>query len=123
MIEQIINDLISDSDGNYYHNRNEYDNGFTDGYHKALVDLMNKLGIKNEETEMIDIRYSWGDEETPVDVPEGKDAWQFMLELALKEMEIECQEHCGEGIVKIIPDKERIELHYMDGEICYYTIK
>lgn len=72
---------------------------------------------------MINIEYSWGDKEEPVEVPEGKDAWEFMLELALKECKIECQEHCGEGAIKIIPDEDGIELHYCDGEICYYTIQ
>lgn len=70
----------------------------------------------------IKINYSWGDEEPPVEVPKDQDPWQFMLDLALKELRIECLEHCGEGEIKIIPGETGIELHYHDGEICYYEI-
>lgn len=72
---------------------------------------------------MIDIRYSWGDVEEPVEVPERIDAWQYMLNLALNELKIECQEHCGEGGASIIPKEDSIEVHYIDGKICYYTLK
>ena len=63
-----------------------------------------------------------GDDEKPVEVPDGEDAWQFMFELVVKEAKIECQDHCDEGELKIIPKEDSLELHYMDGEICYYTI-
>lgn len=78
--------------------------------------------ISTGNKKMIDIRCSWGDDEKPVEVPDGEDAWQFMLELVVKEAKIECQDYCDEGELKIIPKEDSLELHYMDGEICYYTI-
>lgn len=35
----------------------------------------------------IHIKYSWGDEEEPVVVPENKDPWAYMKELAVNEAE------------------------------------
>jgi len=49
MIEQIIKDLIADNKENCHYILNKYDNGYVDGYHDALVDLMNQLGIEHDE--------------------------------------------------------------------------
>ncbi len=49
MIKDIIMDLISDNKENMHYVLNEYDQAYTDGYHDALVDLMNKLGIEHNE--------------------------------------------------------------------------
>ena len=44
---QIIKDLIADNEENIINN--PYDDGYYEGYHDALVDLMNKLGIEHDE--------------------------------------------------------------------------
>ena len=44
---QIIKDLIADNEENTIND--SYDNGYYEGYHDALVDLMNKLGIEHNE--------------------------------------------------------------------------
>lgn len=76
----------------------------------------------SKNKKVIEISYSWGDEETPVDVPENIDAFDFMLELALKEMKIEMREHPGEGFACMGAEENFIELKYCDGESCYYKI-
>lgn len=79
-------------------------------------------GKVDDTGKMIDIKYSWGDSEEPVEIPDGQDAWEFMLELALKEARLECREHFSEGCVRIIPNADNIELHYCNGDICHYSI-
>lgn len=51
MIEQIIKDLIADNEENNIEPivSDEYGKGYYEGYHDALVDLMNKLRIKHNE--------------------------------------------------------------------------
>ena len=43
----------------------------------------------------VDISYSWGDRETPIEIPANKNNWDYMLELAIREMKEECRTHCG----------------------------
>lgn len=47
--EQIIKDLIADNEENLQIVKNDYDFGYYEGYHDALVDLMNKFGIQHKE--------------------------------------------------------------------------
>lgn len=51
MPEQIIKDLITDNEDNNIEPTiyDPYGKGYYEGYHDALVDLMNKLGIKHNE--------------------------------------------------------------------------
>ena len=71
----------------------------------------------------IEISYFWGDKECkPVEIPEGKDPLDIMMELALNEMKIECTEHNDEGVASIEPSEDEIKLFYMDGEVCYYKL-
>lgn len=50
MVEQIILDLITDNEKNFkIEDRNDYCVGYADGYNDALVDLLNKLGIKHDK--------------------------------------------------------------------------
>ena len=48
-IKQIIGNFMYDNKENYHYILNEYDNGYADGYHDALVDLMDALGIEHNE--------------------------------------------------------------------------
>lgn len=71
----------------------------------------------------IKIDYTWGDKEIPVKIPENtKDKYMFMVDLALKELRIELEEYCGEGVCHIEANEEGINLTYQDGEICRYEI-
>lgn len=49
IIKSTIMDLIDDNKENTHYILNAYDEAYTDGYHDALVDLMNKLGIEHNE--------------------------------------------------------------------------
>lgn len=70
----------------------------------------------------VDISYSCGDRETPIEIPADRNNWDYMLELAIREMKEECRTHCGEGMASIIPTEDGIELHYMDGSVCQYEL-
>ena len=48
-IEIMIKDLIENNKENHRFCLNPYDEGYCDGYHDALVDLMNQLGISHNE--------------------------------------------------------------------------
>lgn len=49
MLRDIILDLIAKNKENAPYIRNEYDQGYVEGYHDALVDLMNELHIEHNE--------------------------------------------------------------------------
>lgn len=72
----------------------------------------------------IQIWYSWGDQESPVEVPEGRDAWEYMAHLAVKEARIELVEHEPDidVMVQFSKDMGKVTLHYTDGQRCYYQI-
>lgn len=73
----------------------------------------------------IQIWYSWGDQESPVEVPEGTDAWEYMKKLAVDEAAVSFYEHEDEGEIglKFYADEGKIVLHYpSDDEYCYYLI-
>lgn len=46
--EQIIKNLIEGNKDNFAMAENRYDNGYAEGYHDALVDLLNQLGIEHD---------------------------------------------------------------------------
>ena len=47
-MEQIIKTLIEDNKENFNIPQDEYGTGYREGYHDALVDLLNKLKIKHD---------------------------------------------------------------------------
>ena len=71
----------------------------------------------------IQIWYSWGDQEAPVEVPEGKDAFAYAIELSTAEAkEYMCTGHNGVSI-ESYSDEEKIVLNYYDdNEKCYYMV-
>lgn len=76
-------------------------------------------------SQWIQIWYSWGDQESPVEVPEGMDAWEYMKKLAVDEAEVSFFEHEDEGEIGLsfYADEGKIVLHYgYDDEHCYYLI-
>lgn len=79
-----------------------------------------------EENKYICIWYSWGDVEVPVEVPKGKDAFDFMVELALIEIRVaivECEDTATIWINEDDDGKEIVILNYhRDNEFCYYKI-
>ena len=73
--------------------------------------------------EYIQIWYSWGDQESPVEVPKGIDAWEYLKKLVAEEVFVS-QEEWPEGCtVWVNAEKGKVELKYHhDGEYCYYLI-
>lgn len=73
----------------------------------------------------IQIWYTWGDQESPVEVPEDKEPWEYMMELVAQEVR-NSKEMCEsymEIVVRIHADEQRASLYYpYDGEWCYYLI-
>ena len=71
----------------------------------------------------IQIWYSWGDQESPVEVPNGTDAWEYMQQLVIKEVAVSQEEYpygCG---IWMYPDEDKVVLkYYQDDEYCYYLI-
>lgn len=71
----------------------------------------------------IQIWYSWGDQESPVEISENTDAWEHMKKLAFKEIEVSQEEYpygCG---IWLYPDEDKIVIkYYEDDEYCYYLI-
>lgn len=46
----IINDLIESNEKNYSGGNGVYQGGYLDGYHDALVDVLNQMRIENYHT-------------------------------------------------------------------------
>ena len=53
-VEKMIKEMITSNKENLPYNTSSYDTAYTEGYNDALVDLLNKLGIKHNETIMND---------------------------------------------------------------------
>ena len=73
----------------------------------------------------IQIFYSWGDQEEPVPVPKGEDAWEFAKKLAVNEADIEYTERPEDGEVglQFFRSEGEIVLHYPhDDEYCHFLI-
>ena len=73
------------------------------------------------------INYSWGDEESPIEIEKEckEDAFEYMFELATKELKTCLQEQGYEEPynLKIYPDENKIILWYgYDCEECYYEL-
>lgn len=72
----------------------------------------------------IAIWYSWGEQEPAVEVPEEKDPWMYMAELASRETHIELTEN--EPIIDVMLQFSRnmdmVTLYYTDGKKCFYKI-
>lgn len=70
----------------------------------------------------IQIWYSWGDREDPVEVPDGEDAWKYALHLAVEEAAVS-QEMCeGEVGLRFDENFGKITLRYADDTLCHYLI-
>jgi hypothetical protein len=76
---------------------------------------------------VINISYSWGDEEEPIkmNVADKWMAFRHMCNLAVKELSIECDEHpeyAEYTTMKVFENK--IIIHYgHDNEECYYELE
>lgn len=75
-----------------------------------------------KENKYIGIWYSWGDIEVPVEVPEGKDAFDYMVELALEEVRITIVEDEEKATIWINEDENVVLNYHYDNEYCYYRI-
>jgi hypothetical protein len=75
---------------------------------------------------IINIKYSWGDEEEPiiVETDNKEDAFNHMIDLAVKEIKETTKEHDEDIFIRIFPQDFDILLDYgYDGEQCYYELK
>lgn len=71
----------------------------------------------------IHIWYSWGDQEEPVEVPDGVDPWEYMKKLAIDEADTYQEEHAYGCGIWMHPDDNEIELKYFhEGSYCYYLV-
>ena len=79
-----------------------------------------------KENKYICIWYSWGEVESPVKVPEDKDAFDYMVELALKEVGIVIVEESKRATIWTNEDDNGntiIVLNYgWSDDYCYYKI-
>lgn len=77
----------------------------------------------NREKKWIQIWYSWGDQESPTEVPDDMDAWDYAKLLVVNEVFISQEEQPYGCSVYTYPDEGRVELKYhQDDEWCYYLI-
>ena len=71
----------------------------------------------------IQIWYSWGDQEIPVEIPNGVDEWEFMKTIVANEVFVSQEEYPTGCTVYADVEAGKVELKYhSDGEWCYYLI-
>ena len=71
----------------------------------------------------IQIWYSWGDQEPPVKVPDGIDAWEYLKQLVSREVFVAQEEFPYGCAVYANEDMGKVKLqYYQDDEWCYYLI-
>ena len=71
----------------------------------------------------IQIWYSWGDQESPVEIPEGIDAWKYMEQVVATEMFVSQEDYPYGCTMYAYVDKGKVELKYhQDDEWCHYLI-
>lgn len=71
----------------------------------------------------IQIWYSWGDQESPVAVPDGVDPWEYLKRLIIDEVEVSQEEYAYGCTVWMYPDNNCAEIKYLQDEsYCYYLI-
>ena len=71
----------------------------------------------------IQIWYSWGDQESPVEVPEGVDAWEHMEKIVAMEVFVSQEEEPYGCTVYADVEQGKVDLVYhYDDEHCYYLI-
>lgn len=74
---------------------------------------------------VINISYSWGEEEDPITFEaENKiSAFEYMLDFMMKELKITVLENEDNATVEIFHAKNKIILHYdHDGQNCTYQL-
>jgi hypothetical protein len=74
----------------------------------------------------IRISYSWGDEESPIEIEAEykEEAFERMIDLAAQEAKVSLESHEDSQInIFILPWEDKIILHYgYDNEECYYKL-
>ena len=72
------------------------------------------------------ISYSWGDEESPIEIEKKyeEEAFEYMIDLAAKEAKVSLEDNEDSSIdIFIRPWENKIILHYgYDDEECYYEL-
>lgn len=88
----------------------------------GIADLPMKKQSKNTTSaKWVQIYYSWGEQEAPVEVPFGIEPQDYMLQLILEEAERTLREH--ESVSIYLPEvgKGLLKYHY-DDSVCYYCL-
>lgn len=74
----------------------------------------------------IGIWYSWGDVENPVKIPKDTDAFDYIMEIALKEVKVSIVESEDTVTIWVKEDEDGSEIvvlnYHRDNEYCYYKI-
>lgn len=71
----------------------------------------------------IQIWYSWGDQEHPVEVPAGINPWDYLKRLVIDEIDVAQEEYPYGCSVWLYPDGNCAEIQYLQDEShCYYLI-
>ena len=78
---------------------------------------------EGEKSLWVHIWYSWGDQESPVEVPEGTDAWEYLKSLVMEEIAVSQEDYPHGCVVWMHPDERKVVLKYLrDDECCFYLI-
>ena len=73
----------------------------------------------------IHISYSWGDEESPIEIEKEsiEEAFGYMIDLAIKELKTSLQEWNEPHNIRVYPNESKVTLWYgYDDENCYYKL-
>lgn len=71
----------------------------------------------------IQIWYSWGDQEDPVEIPCGEDEWEYLQQIVAKEIFVEQEEYPHGCTIYAYAEQRKVEfLYHRDNEWCYYLI-
>ncbi len=76
-----------------------------------------------KEKFLLQISYSWGDEEPDIECKTKEEAWKKAKELAMKETAVVNTENQSEVGLFFDEENLKITLHYMyDDSYCYYKV-
>lgn len=72
----------------------------------------------------VQIYYSWGDQESPVEVPESEDPLEYAFNLAIDEIRVSALEaECDYHSLTVNREEQMVTLYYgNDGTYCYYKV-
>lgn len=79
--------------------------------------------LKQHESYVIKISYSWGDEESDILCRNYEEAWETAKKMLFDEAYISASEHESEIGIGFSKEEDRMYIHYLyDDEYCFYDI-